>query len=156
MITGMGHRDRIREPELEAAPSKQAAAKQPAGSAAELAGMIGSSAVQHVARSPELQRSPAAAGLLSGSPATLARRALGGEDEGEGIGMGVPDTMEEWLWQQEGWAEEERRRRDAGEAWLIDRLNNSWEGDDEAALAAEEEELRRQGVFHPPIVSGLQ
>jgi hypothetical protein len=101
--------------------------------------------MQQIARSPELRRSPAAVGLLAGRPATLARRPR--EENEIPEGLGVPDTMEEWLWQQQGYWEETYRL----EAELLKYLETRWERDDDLPR---DDELRRRGVFHPPPVLG--
>jgi hypothetical protein len=121
-------------------------------SALELAGAIGNGAMQQIARSPALRRSPAAAALVAGRPAaTLARRPYEGDEIPEGLG--VPDTMEEWLWQQQGMWEETYRREEE----LIKYLENRrWEDDEEVEMLEDEETRRRLGLVHPPIESGLR
>jgi|SRR5215211_5174218 len=111
----------------------------------ELAGAIGNAGMQRIARSPELRRSRAAAAFVSGGRATLSRRMGGDEEIAEGLG--VPDAMEEWLWQQQGMAEEHARREEE----LLKYLETRWERDDELPR---DDELRRRGVFHPPPVLG--
>jgi hypothetical protein len=112
----------------------------------ELAGMIGNSGMQHVARSPELRRSPAASGLLARSPSP---RRIDDED----IEYGGSDTFEDWLWEQQGWGEQQKERADAAEGWIIEHARQAASGDDAASLAEEEERLRRQGVAYPPFSS---
>lgn len=130
-----------RTPRLHTASDAEARERVGEG-ALQLAGAIGNSAMQPIARSPKLHRSPAAAALLSGRPATLAREK---EEISEGFGQG--DTMEEWLWQQQGYWEETWRL----EAELIKYLETRWDRDDELPR---DEELRRRGAFHPPPVLG--
>jgi hypothetical protein len=113
--------------------------------ALQLASLIGSSAIQRIARSRDLRRSPTAAALLSGRPATLARRPREESEISEGFGVG--DSMEDWLWQQQGYWEETYRLEEE----LIKYLETRWSRDDELPR---EEELRRRGVFHPPPVLG--
>ena len=139
----MRNKARARRPQNASGPAWADAAREP--TAADLAGAIGNSGMQELARSAELQRSPAAAGLFSGRPATLARRPREEDEIAEGLGM--PETMEEWLWQQQGMWEETHRREDE----LLKYLETRWERDDELPR---EEELRRRGVFHPPPVLG--
>lgn len=111
----------------------------------QLAGLIGSSAIQRIARSPDLRRSPMAAALLSGRPATLARRPREESEIPEGFGQG--DAMDDWLWQQQGYWEETYRLEEE----LIKYLETRWSRDDELPR---EEELRRRSGFHPPPVLG--
>ena len=113
--------------------------------ALQLASLIGNGAVQRVARSPRLRRSPVAARFLAGGSATLARLMYEGDEIPEGLG--VPTAMEDWLWEQQTMWEDTYRREEE----LLKYLETRWSRDDELPR---EEELRRRGVFHPPPVLG--
>jgi hypothetical protein len=63
-------------------------APEPEPAALRIASALGNQAVQRIANSPELQRSAASAGLLSGVGQTIARRQSLEEQEGEGPGQG--------------------------------------------------------------------
>jgi len=134
---------RARRPQDASGPASADAKREQA--AADLAGAIGNSGMQQLARSAELQRSSAAGGLFAGRPATLARRPREQDEIAEGLG--IPDAMDEWLWQQQGMWEETHRREDE----LLKYLETRWERDDELPR---EEELRRRSGFHPPPVLG--
>jgi len=139
----MRNKARARRLQRESGSAWEHAARE--RTAADLAGAIGNSGMQQLARSAELQRSSAAAWLFSGRPATLARRPREQDEIAEGLGM--PETMEEWLWQQQGMWEETHAREDE----LLKYLETRWERDDELPR---EDELRRRDVFHPPPVVG--
>jgi hypothetical protein len=144
----MGRKDRIRQTSPRAAASNSSVPTQRGESAFELAAMIGNSGVQQVAHSPALRRSPAAAALLARSPSP---RRLDDEDiEYPGAGT----TFDEWLWEQQGWAEQQKRRADEAEEWIIEHANDVSSGDDATSLAEEAERLRRQGVVNPPFGPG--
>ena len=92
--------------------------------------------MQQIARSPSLRASPAAAGLLARAPASHARSRL--DDEDDGIGLGTGTAMEDWLWEMQGWAEQQKAKQDAGERWIIEHADDwSW-GNDEGYLSDEE------------------
>jgi hypothetical protein len=146
----MGARDRLRRARSVAAARRPTAGREDGPSPLELAGAIGNSAMQLVARSPELARSPAAAGLLSRTPATLARR-TSGDDEDDVIFLGSAIPMEEWLWEQQGWAEQQKQRADQAEKWIIEHAND-WPSDAEEVVPEDEELWRREGAR--PFVSG--
>jgi hypothetical protein len=137
---------RLRRTQRLGAGPKAGAAERREHSALELAGAIGNSAMQQIARSPALRRSPAAAALAAGRPAAmLARRPYEGDEIPEGLG--IPDTMEEWLWQQQEMWEDTYRREEE----LIKYLENRrWEDDE----LPRDDEFQRRGVFHPPPVLG--
>jgi hypothetical protein len=139
----MRNKARARRSQHEGGPALADAKRE--HTAADLAGAIGNSGMQQLARSAELQRSSAAAGLFSGRPATLARRPREQDEIAEGLG--IPDAMDDWLWQQQGMWEETHRREDE----LLKYLETRWERDDELPR---EEELRRRSGFHPPPVLG--
>jgi hypothetical protein len=146
----MGALDRMRRVRLVAAAQRPTAHGERVQDPLELAGAIGNSAMQLVARSPELARSPAAAGLLSRTPATLARR-TSGDDEDDVLYMGSAIPMEEWLWEQQGWAEQQKKRADEAERWIIEHASD-WPSDAEEVVPEDEELWRREGAR--PFVSG--
>jgi hypothetical protein len=142
---GVGAKDRMRRTKAVAAGHRPTAAEEePRQGLLTLAGAIGNNAMQLIARSPELQGSPAAAGLVSSSAATLARSKYGDHDDDEGVGMGAGTSMDDWLWEQQGWGEQQKARTDAAEEWIIKHAND-WPSDAEA-LPDDEELWRREGV----------
>jgi hypothetical protein len=146
----MSVKDRLRRTPFAAPTRRPTAGRAEGQSPLELAGAIGNSAMQLVARSPELARSPAAAGLLSRTPATLARR-TSGDDEDDVLYLGSAIPMEEWLWEQQGWAEQQKKRADEAERWIIEHAND-WPSDAEEVVPEDEELWRREGAR--PFVSG--
>jgi hypothetical protein len=146
----VGAKHRLRRTRSSVAAPRPSVGEGSTRASLDLAGAIGNGAMQLIARSPELQRSPAAAGLLSHVPATLARRTVG-DDEDDGLGLGTGTAMEDWLWEQQGWAEQQKERADAAERWIIEHAND-WPSDAEDAVPEDEELWRREGVR--PFVSG--
>jgi hypothetical protein len=146
----MGAKDRLRRAPSVAAARRPTARREDDLSPLELAGAIGNSAMQLVARSAELRRSPVATGLLARRPGVLARRTLG-DDEDDGLGLGMPTPMEDWLWEQQGWAEQQKKRADEAEQWIIEHADE-WPSDAEDAVSEDEELWRREGIR--PFVSG--
>jgi hypothetical protein len=138
----VGEKDRLRRIRLAGAAEQPAAARDDGQPSLELAGAIGNSAMQRVVRSPELP--PVAAGLLARSPATLARTRYG-DDEDDGIGFGTGTTVEDWLWEQQGWAEQQQKRADEAERWIIEHAKD-WPSDAEEAVPDDDELWRREGV----------
>ena len=137
----MGPRHRIRVSEQDAAVRGRTAHEQRETGPLELAGAIGNSAVQQIARSRSLRGSPAAAGLLARAPATHARSRL--DDEDEGLGLGTGTAMEDWLWEQQGWAEQQKAKQDAGERWIIEHADD-WSWGNDGYLSDEELEAMRR------------
>jgi hypothetical protein len=127
------------------------AAGRPERSAAELAGAIGNTGMQQLARSPALRRSVTAARLLAGRPATLARRPREEDEIPEGVG--IPTSMDDWLWEQQTMWEDHYKREEALIKYIEE---HSGSGDDELDPLDDEETRRRLGLVHSPIESGLR
>jgi hypothetical protein len=124
----MGPNDRIRVPQQRDAARGRAAKEKRETGPLELAGALGNSAMQQIARSRSLRSSPAVVGLLARAPATYARSRL--DDEDEGLGLGTGTAMEDWLWEMQGWAEQQKAKQDAGERWIIEHADDwSWGND---------------------------
>ena len=138
----MGPRDRIRVPQQDAAARARNVYEKREPDPLELAGAIGNSSMQQIARLPSLRGSPAAAGLLARAPATHTRLRL--DDEDDGIGLGTGATMEDWLWEQQGWAEQQQAKQDAGERWIIEHADD-WSWGNDGYLSDEELEAMRRG-----------
>jgi hypothetical protein len=145
----MGAKDWLRRTPFAAPTRRPTAGRADGQSPLELAGAIGNGAMQLVARSPELRRSPAAS-LLARSPASLARTRYGDDDD-EGIGLGTGTAMDEWLAEQQDWAEQRQKRAEEAEKWIIEHAND-WPSDAEDAVPEDEELWRREGAR--PFFSG--